>query len=464
MKRFLGALFIVVWTAFWSEGFIHMDEHFQLFELIGLKMGSAPNPQLMWEHAEKIRPGTMVFIGTQFCKLLQSFGITSPFHWALALRLLSGLLGLLALWIGAQILTSNRSKNILLLFFALVPLLIVRFSSESWSMTLFFLGAALIWRDHQSSRPRPMLRLLGALLCGLAFECRFQIALMMIGPAIAMLLLSRQRMRRLCLATLGFFAAFLFGRLCDFWLYGEWVLTPLRYFITNIVQDVASTHGTDAPWAYALWVLLLAPPLGLWLLAKFGRNVLLSPWSLAGLVTLPFLSVHHLIPHKELRFLIPVLPWILVNASLRGRALWVVNFIYLALLSTMPMRTEVRFYRELWSIAPKGATLNYVYQGAQDPLNRLGAVLNFYTQATLHGRRLSEQDFAKTPSPQTQFVLTHSRDFLPYERCHLKASEIWPPLLSRQWSRTLMNKLKIRPLRLYECPHSTLQDLMAQRL
>ena len=54
---FILSLFVYLITAFFSVGYYHPDEHFQLLELCNYKLGNSPASDLAWEFNERIRPG-----------------------------------------------------------------------------------------------------------------------------------------------------------------------------------------------------------------------------------------------------------------------------------------------------------------------------------------------------------------------------------------------------------------------
>jgi len=105
----------------------------------------------------------------------------------------------------------------------------------------------------------------------------------------------------------------------DSMFYGYWTLTPLNFFHFNILHNLGKFYGTNPPYWYLTHTLF--PILGPLLLPA----VLGMPRSSTTLVILPvistitFLSV---LPHKEMRFLQPILPLLLYSAA-RYLSSWV---------------------------------------------------------------------------------------------------------------------------------------------
>jgi phosphatidylinositol glycan class B len=106
------------------------------------------------------------------------------------------------------------------------------------------------------------------------------------------------------------------GVLIDFWFYGRFVLTTWEYFRMQIVEDIASEFGTEA-WYFYLKKLVIAPfwPFGILIAVSLFLILIRSPRNWLVWSILPFLIVHSIIPHKEVRFLLPLvnlLPFLLV--------------------------------------------------------------------------------------------------------------------------------------------------------
>lgn len=191
------------------------------------------------------------------------------------------------------------------LFLWFLPAVNVRFSSETWSGLCLLFALAWIYRGS-TSNPYACLGI--GFLLGIGFEFRFQLALCIAGLLMWLICIGKWKMGRILNVIAGCCGAVLFATLLDSWFYGEFVCAPYNYFLSNIVDGVASFYGTS-PWYYYLTKVMVSATslfgLAIWLsiiilLWNDPRNILL--WCL-----IPFLIVHFLIPHKELRFLFPVI-------------------------------------------------------------------------------------------------------------------------------------------------------------
>src|ERR1700722_19253897 len=92
-KFFFWALVLNISTAWFSLGYHHPDEHFQILEICNYKLGNTPIADLPWEFAAKARPGVQPFIAYCFISVLNSIGIFNPFIIAFLLRLIIAITG-----------------------------------------------------------------------------------------------------------------------------------------------------------------------------------------------------------------------------------------------------------------------------------------------------------------------------------------------------------------------------------
>jgi phosphatidylinositol glycan class B len=170
------------------------------------------------------------------------------------------------------------------------------------------LGLALLLTPHA----RRWMLLTGASLLGVAVMLRLQIGLYCAGAVL--ILAARRQWRALGWGVLGLGVwALLFGLLDRLtWnavpgaLWGGWFHSAVVYLRFNLVEGKAAGWGT-APFAFYARHLWTSAP---WLTASLGVLALLAGWRARGLfaIAAAFFVLHGLIPHKELRFLLPVLP------------------------------------------------------------------------------------------------------------------------------------------------------------
>jgi phosphatidylinositol glycan class B len=327
---FLVLLVFHIVTAFFSYGIFHCDEHFQIIEFIGYKLGWVSASGLAWEFESQIRPWLQPFLFYLPAKALVGFGFKDPLVLEMVLRLLSGLLG----WGSLAVLSrsifhflerTQKAFWIVLLFssFYFLPQFHVRTSSESMSTAFLMLAFALCLKPSVSA-----LHFAGVgFLLGLSFEARYQTAIAGVGLALWLFLTTTKKIHCAVYGTLGGLAAMLLGALADFWGYGNWVFPAYRYATVNLVEGKAASFGVSPWWDYFVTFpkkfigpyrfLVLAGAIAAILYPlkfikglRFSRPSDAEPVNRLSLalvsIILPFLVVHSMIGHKEERFLYPV--------------------------------------------------------------------------------------------------------------------------------------------------------------
>ncbi|WP_370862680.1 mannosyltransferase [Parabacteroides faecis] len=309
----LFALLVYLVTVLNSTGYYHPDEHYQIIEFAGLKAGWNTDTDLTWEYNAQIRPTLQPVLALLCFQVLDLLYIQSPYIKEAILRLFTAIFALLIIWYFSRSVQHTVKSNYQTIFFCLsfflwfIPAVNVRFSSETWSGLCLLLAIAWIYNNAMSV----FSCLCIGFLLGLGFEFRFQLALCIIGLFFWLKLIGKWENWKLYYILSGCSTAVLLGILIDSWFYGEFVCAPYNYFVANILNGVASMYGVS-PWYFYLdqvmvstgflfgttiWISLL------FLLFHDSRNILL--WCLV-----PFLTIHCFIPHKELRFLFPVINFV----------------------------------------------------------------------------------------------------------------------------------------------------------
>ena len=180
-KIVLISLLIYLVTAYFSIGYYHLDEHFQILEFCNYKLGNLSAQEMPWEFHEQMRPALQPAIAFITIKIFNAFSVYNPFIYTLSLRLVTAVLAWFIIYKLTSMLkvsfASRTGKNIFLFLgflLGFVPFLCVRFSSENYS-ALAFLGALyFILRYRFMNVERVQYRLIYAgLLLGLSFFFRF---------------------------------------------------------------------------------------------------------------------------------------------------------------------------------------------------------------------------------------------------------------------------------------------------
>lgn len=327
-------------AAIFSAGYFQVDEHFQILEFAAFKLGTAGESDLAWEYRERLRPAIQPALAYGLIKVFHALSSENPFWQATALRIVSALLSLACMFWLIRAFDREIRADFLkkwLLFFSLLtwflPYLHARFSSENWAGLAFWSGFALLHlpRAGSSIAARYYLKeFLTGVLLGFSFIIRFQAGILIAGLGLWLIFIRKERYANLLAMSLGITAAVLIGVLADYWFYGEWAFTAWNYFRANILLDKVSQFGKEPWWYYFKEIFLKGvPPFSIFIILCPVFMWIYLPRHPLTWATLPFMLVHFLIGHKEMRFLFP-----LANI-----------FPLMLILSVQAIREEARFHR-----------------------------------------------------------------------------------------------------------------------
>ncbi len=381
-RRILAfSLLLHLVAAFFSVGYHHYDEHYQILEWAGLKLGITPQDQLAWEYPAQIRSWFQPAFAFLIGRGLQTLGVFDPFWVSCLLRTTFALLGWLTtvglvrcceFWFPDPKIRKGAILATCLAWF--VPYLHARYSSENGAQIFFLLGMLPLiqWVAQSKRTASGQPGFLTGALWGMAFQCRFHAGFLIFAAVLWLGVYARPWRSLLAKVAGGFLLVTLLGLAIDRWGYGQWVFPAIGYFKVNVLQGKANEWGVAPFWWYFERYFILAPPLsslllvGLVLCWGFARKFSLS-W-----VTFCFVLAHSFVSHKEVRFLFPVLPLTPVMAFmaiqkssfLRGwflqsgfrfsvPTLWFFNFVFLTPLALLPTRTEIPFFKRLWQLNPE---------------------------------------------------------------------------------------------------------------
>jgi len=181
----LSGLILMLVASWFSLGYYHFDEHFQILEFAGFKLGLNSLNNMPWEYTDQMRPAVQPMIAFGVYRVFGWLGTTDPFFIAFFLRMVSGLLTFLAMVLVYKAFRDKITNPVLQRWFLLLSILVwfdvyigVRFSSENWSGRLF--AIALAWYLLKERKSALFLVFLGFVL-GLSFLFRFQAAFLILG-------------------------------------------------------------------------------------------------------------------------------------------------------------------------------------------------------------------------------------------------------------------------------------------
>ncbi len=312
----LGLVILVVLhtlAAYYSFGFHHPDEHFQILEFANYWVGLVPDGKsLPWEFGAQIRPWLQPMLHGVVMKFAILMNAYNPFTLAFLFRLFYAALnlwGMVLLW--KEFKKRYDLNSLWFLWISLLwflPYIHVRTSSENLS-GIFLTFAFVVYLRSQKY-------FWTGILFGFAFVARCQIALGLFGFGLYLLVRDRKITRDQLSLLLGFLIPVGLGTVLDRVGYGNWVFTPYRYFKINLVDGVAATFNPYPWYQYFIWIVQLNPLISLPLFAGFCVYLIKLKKDALGWFCFAFFVLHLFITNKEYRFFFPILNFVPFMAAI----------------------------------------------------------------------------------------------------------------------------------------------------
>ena len=432
---YIVSLIIYLIAAFFSIGYHHPDEHHKLLEFAGLKLGINEAGDLPWEFQNKMRPTLQVYLVVWIYSVFKLIGLSSPFLISTILRLLSAAISFLAVHLFISAFRPKIESEKLQTLFILLSFLLwfnvynnVRFSSENWSGTFFLIGFSLM---HLKNRIKIKHFFIVGLLFGFSFVFRFQMGLLIFGLVVWLLFIKRENFGKISMLLFGVASIITIGIVADYYFYEQWTFSLINYWHQNIFLDKASGFGVE-PWWFYLTSSFIAgiPPFSLIFIFAFIGVFIYKPKSELTWTFLPFIFIHCLVAHKEIRFLFPILGFVplfiiesleiiqnkILNKDISENKYYriiknsflVVNFVALAIIAFKPAESNVRLYHAIYKMYDKPATL---FSLEDNPY--IGTTnINFYKRQNLDIIRISEYDEINQYPGEVKLIVTHDRDLI----------------------------------------------------
>ncbi len=355
----LGFLIRLIAVIF-SKGFGMHDDHFLVIEAPGAwAQGTEYDDWLPSSGATRPDGHSFFYSGFHFIffTLMRVIGLDNPQFMMFMVRLFHAILSLATIYFGYRIadrLQGERSARIVGLLLALawfMPFLSVRNLVEVVCIP-FLMGGAwyVIKADHKPDQLK--IYFLAGLLLGIGFCIRFQSIFFIGGIGLGLLLL--KRLWPAIVVGAGVVTIFIVTQSpIDYFIWGM----PFAQFIEYVRYNIenATAYLTGAWYKYLILILgILVPPLSILLFYGWLRSWKKSlPVFLAVLV---FLAFHSYFPNKQERFILPIVPFIIVLGvpgivsfinsnpekkwfanlySISLKIFWILNFILLLPVTTM---------------------------------------------------------------------------------------------------------------------------------
>jgi len=355
----ISGLIIRLVSVILSKGFGWIDDQFLIVEIAQSWVDGTDYYKWLPDTAGNNGPVKFSFFYTGIIYYLLSFfeliGINNPQSKMYLIRLLHALWSLLIIHFGYRItlvLSNKKSANRvgwLLALLWLFPFLSVRTLVEYVSIPLV-LWALFLVIDNNTNK-KLIYWLVAGILLGLAFNIRLQTAL--ITGGMGLIFLFEKKFLKAIIFGFGFLLTVaVFQGLVDYYFWGS-PFAQLTEYVNYNMQSAA--NYTVGPWyVYILFILgILIPPFSIFLFAGFVIN-----WKKLAIIFVPvliFLLFHTYYPNKQERFVITILPLLIISGIIGWDALlerlkserwnrisqysiiffWIINFILLFPVSTI---------------------------------------------------------------------------------------------------------------------------------
>jgi phosphatidylinositol glycan class B len=319
------ALVVHVITAWFSSGYYAADEHFQIIAFAQARLGELNIADLPWEFEARMRSGFLPGIAYVVIVASRTLLTAEPLHIAFILRLITALFALVVVrtFVRAaltQVSDQLQRPFILLSYFLwFLPYQHVRFSSETCAGLFFLVGLSQL----MSATARDRSWLLAGFFFGLCVQMKPAMIVACGGAMGWFLFISVARGRVFFRLLGGGLIAMALGMAVDSWFYGEPMHTLWNYLYKNSlsiskVRPLPVASETYPWWYYFPWMMKY----GIWPIGAVLVTALLwltwrVPKSWLVWCVWPYLVLISLIPHKELRFVFPLVdlaPFALVIA------------------------------------------------------------------------------------------------------------------------------------------------------
>lgn len=311
----LAAILLRLAATVFARGFGMHDDHFIIVEPAhSWAIRQDYDNWLPWSAENKGPSGhSFFYIGFMYLvfHLLEQLSIHSPQIQMLIVRLIHGAFSLITVYLGYRIalklsdLKAARLTGLLLAAYWFMPWLSVRNLVEVVCIPFMVLGT---WFLVSGSPGWKWRALAAGFMFGLAFAVRYQL-MVYIGGVWLVLLLEKKWKENLQFALGLILSIALTQGLIDLLIWKTPFAELKQYVLYNIHHRYEYIVG---PWYNYLVFLLvfLIPPVSIFIFTGFFRN-----WKKQMILVLPvllFLVFHSVFPNKQERFILPLVPFLLI--------------------------------------------------------------------------------------------------------------------------------------------------------
>lgn len=299
-------------AAFFSKGYAFSDDHFDVITIAQGWLDGFP----LWLNEPMPPRHSMLYVLIHYAVFyaMEAMGLFSPELKMLVVRVIHGLYSLLIVYFGYRIterLSNKANARLVGLMLALVwfmPFMSVRNLVEMVCIPPYLAAFYLMLREEQDNRKRLMPYFWAGALFALAFTFRYHT--MLFGAGAGLVLLYRRQWREAFTLLAGFaVAATAIQGTIDIVFFDYPFHSIVAYFLYN--TENAYNYSTGPVYRFALTILgFLVPPVSAFLMVGYFRTAKLAPKMFWG--GLIFFVAHSLFPNKQERFILPLLPLIMM--------------------------------------------------------------------------------------------------------------------------------------------------------
>jgi len=303
----LGGAILRLLTAFFSPGYAYHDDLFDIVLPAQNWIFDLP----MWMDPHNPPKHTMLYVGANYFlfNFLHQMGLHTPESKMLIERILHGIYSLLVIMLGYKITLRLAPRSQALLVAAIFaftwffPFLAVRNLVEMVCLPFLLGGFYLIIKYRQTDNISAAQYLLAGGLLGIAFAIRYHTVLFTGGAALVLLL--QKEWRPFIYLSFGYLlSAFLGVGIIDLVFY-EYPFHSIVWYATYNLDN----PGLSAEPFYhyiVMFIMFVVPPAGIFIIAGYFKSWKLTPYLFASVI--PFFIFHSIFPHKQERFIIPMIP------------------------------------------------------------------------------------------------------------------------------------------------------------
>ncbi len=312
----LAGLFFRLLAAFFSEGFITSDDHFQVVEVAqGWIEGKYLDVWFVSDLEDRQTGRSAFYPGLHWVLFvsLDAIGFTTPIGKMILVRLFHAGYSLLIIYFGFRMVYQlagrelAKKTGLVLALLWLLPVLSVRNLVEVAAIPAM-LGAAWYSLSAETRQQPARWYMLSGVLLEVSFVFRYQVGLFVLGFLVGLALLRNWRGLMFTLLGAGIPFLLLHGVL-EIYTGGAPFAKIYTYVMYNLKH--ATTYFNQPAWTYILFICgILIPPVGVFLFAgSFWAARKHWPTFLGVLL---FFGFHSFFPNKQERFMFTMVPFFVI--------------------------------------------------------------------------------------------------------------------------------------------------------